>query len=112
MCEALNVNALNTKNKHEKTVINEAKMLMVEMVTRKFGTTCVDFEETMKFLKYVPIATVLKNEKHGEIAKMGKTLYLMITVICQVKVAPLMNLCHQQKIAAIAAVKVRQRFQR
>ena len=42
VCEALNVNALNTKNKHERTVINEAKMLMVEMVTRKFDTTCVD----------------------------------------------------------------------
>ncbi len=72
VCEALNANALNTKNKHERTVINEAKMSMVEMVMRKFDTTCMDFKKTMKFLTYVPIATVLEMEKHGEIAKMGK----------------------------------------
>jgi hypothetical protein len=45
VCEALNASALNTKNKHERTVINEAKMLMVEMVTRKFDTTCVDLKK-------------------------------------------------------------------
>jgi hypothetical protein len=45
VCEALNANALNTKNKHERTVINEAKMLMVEMVTRKFDTTCMDLKK-------------------------------------------------------------------
>jgi hypothetical protein len=81
VCGALNANALNTKNKHERTFINEAKMLMMEMVTRKFDTTCMDFKETMKLLTYVPIATVLEMEKHREIAKWGRTIHLMITVI-------------------------------
>ena len=107
VCQALTIGATNTKSKHDKLINNEGILLMVEIVGRKFGTTCYDIEEAIEFLLAETIAEELAAENLAEIpAQDGINTMVVITVIHQVRVTPLIHLRHQQKIAEIAAVKV------
>ncbi len=47
VCQALTIGATNTKSKHDKLINNEGILLMVEIVGRKFGTTCYDIKEAI-----------------------------------------------------------------
>jgi hypothetical protein len=50
VCQALTIGATNTKSKHDKLINNEGILSMVEIIGRKFGTTCYDIKEAIKFL--------------------------------------------------------------
>jgi hypothetical protein len=60
VCQALTIGATNTKSKHDKLMNDEGILLMVEIVGRKFSTTCYDIKEAIKFLLAETIA-----EKHA-----------------------------------------------
>jgi hypothetical protein len=50
VCQALTIGAANTKSKHDKLINDEGILSMVEIIGRKFGTTCYDNKEAIKFL--------------------------------------------------------------
>ncbi len=56
VCQALTIGATNTQSKHDTLINNEGILLMVEIIGRKFGTTCYDVEEAIKFLLAETIA--------------------------------------------------------
>jgi hypothetical protein len=67
MCQALTIGATNTKSKHDKLFNDEGILLMVEIVGRKFSTTCYDIKEAIKFLSAETIAEKLEAENLAEI---------------------------------------------
>ncbi len=67
LCQALTISATNTKSKHDKLFNNEGILLMVEIFGRKFGTTCYDIKEVIKFLSAKTIAEKLAAENLAEI---------------------------------------------
>jgi hypothetical protein len=62
VCQALAIGATHTKSKHDKLINNEGILLMVEIIGRKFSTTCYDIKETIKFLLAETIAEKLAAE--------------------------------------------------
>ncbi len=98
MCQALTIGATSTKSKHDKLINDEGILLMVEIIGRKFGTTCYDIKEGIKFLSAETIAENLQLRTSKKFQhRMESTQLVVITVICQVRVTPLIHLQHQQK---------------
>jgi hypothetical protein len=67
VCQALTIGATNTKSKHDKLINDEGILLMVEIIWRKFSTTCYNIKETIKFLLAETIAEKLAAENFAEI---------------------------------------------
>jgi hypothetical protein len=67
VCQALTIGATNTKSKHDKLINDEGILLMVEIVGRKFVTTCYDIKDMIKFLLAETIAEKLAAENLAEI---------------------------------------------
>ncbi len=67
LCQALIIGATNTKSKHDKLINDEGILSMVEIVGRKFSTTCYDIKEAIKLLSAETIAEKLAAENLAEI---------------------------------------------
>ncbi len=67
VCQALTIDATNTKSKHDKLINDEGILSMVGIVGRKFSTTCYDIKEAIKFLPAETIAEKLEAENLAEI---------------------------------------------
>jgi hypothetical protein len=67
VCQALTIGATNTKGKHDKLINDEGILSMVQIVGRRFGTTCYDIKEAIKFLSAETIAEKLAAENLAEI---------------------------------------------
>jgi hypothetical protein len=107
VCQALSIEATNTKSKHDKLINNEGILWMVEIVGRKFGTTCHDIKEGIKFLSAETIAEKLAAENLAEIPSQdGINTIGSHNSDLSNESTPLIHLRHQQKTAEIAAVKV------